>query len=360
MRLLLAVALLPAHAVACLNDRDTLGYELRNKPEVQAALTGRFERNPPVYYEARIKRIRAIEKPTADDVDDLAVALDRLGRPREGIAALEAARDLRATPESRYRHVANHGTMLAHAYLSEGRKDPALLARAEAEITLALQMKPDAHFGREKVQLEVLRWMRTLEKSDGSTLADPLRKLPGEDEEWARGLAGLVVLGAAWESPDVVDAIGVLSSRTGALHQLAAARFDELRKAGRVPLSSSLADAGMKPHRYHTAKTRVPDVPVPARFTVLRAEAEAERTRRDAYLTAEIGKGRHPDTDPEFWKGFNVRSQPMVPDPEGKGSPSVPVWAWAALPVVLGGGAWAAGQVGRAGRRRKRIIARRD
>lgn len=44
-------------AAACLWDRDTPAEEALGLPEVVAVLTGRFERNPPLYYEMRLARV---------------------------------------------------------------------------------------------------------------------------------------------------------------------------------------------------------------------------------------------------------------------------------------------------------------
>ena len=48
---------LPLSVAACLWDRDTPADEARGLPEVVAVLTGRFERNPPLFYEMRLGRV---------------------------------------------------------------------------------------------------------------------------------------------------------------------------------------------------------------------------------------------------------------------------------------------------------------
>src|SRR5262249_29824726 len=55
-RTLTALALLlglPLSVAACLWDRDTPAGEAKGMLEVVAVLTGRFERNPPLFYEMR-------------------------------------------------------------------------------------------------------------------------------------------------------------------------------------------------------------------------------------------------------------------------------------------------------------------
>ena len=59
-RTLTALALLlglPLSVAACLWDRDTPADEAKGMPEVVAVLTGRFERNPPLFYEMRLARV---------------------------------------------------------------------------------------------------------------------------------------------------------------------------------------------------------------------------------------------------------------------------------------------------------------
>ena len=50
---------LPVSLFACLWDRDTPYHEAMEMPEVVAALTGRFPRNPPLYYRMRLDRVSA-------------------------------------------------------------------------------------------------------------------------------------------------------------------------------------------------------------------------------------------------------------------------------------------------------------
>jgi len=59
-RLFIALLALGTIAWACLNDRDTAAIEARNNMELVNVLAGRFERNPPLYYEMRIKRIDSL------------------------------------------------------------------------------------------------------------------------------------------------------------------------------------------------------------------------------------------------------------------------------------------------------------
>ncbi len=76
---------------ACLNDRDsdTLANQGKQLPDVVRVISGRFERNPPLYYQMRIARVAKELKLHSELLalyDDIAVANDRLGRDDEAIA----------------------------------------------------------------------------------------------------------------------------------------------------------------------------------------------------------------------------------------------------------------------------------
>src|SRR5687768_10957039 len=123
-RTLLTLALLlliPATLLACMWDRDTLAKEARGLPGMTAIITGRFERNPPLYYEMRLKRVAEeirVNPFSFAAYDDAAVACDRLGRHDEAIAWMEKKRARLdkadasdpAVKDHWYRYYANVGT----------------------------------------------------------------------------------------------------------------------------------------------------------------------------------------------------------------------------------------------------------
>jgi len=89
----------PTAAWACIWDRDTLAAEAKGVPGVVEVIVGRFERNPPLFYEMRLKRVAAeIDKTPQklDLYDDAGVACDR---KRTGSAAVAVpGRCSRTTP----------------------------------------------------------------------------------------------------------------------------------------------------------------------------------------------------------------------------------------------------------------------
>jgi len=303
----------PLAGQACYNDRDTLGFELRNRPDVQRALTGRFERNPPLYYAMRVARLRAKPRLTPAEVDDLAVALDRLGRDDEACAAL--ARKRSATDDERYRFFANRGTVRAHRWLRHHGTKTELKA-AEEDIVHALAINPKAHFGREAVQLELIRWLERPEpkpdaydKPLGEWLGDRV-----EDVDPITGLAGLIELGGAWESPDVAVAIAMLAEEreSFSIERLALERYQELRREGRPILANSTADWAEENEASREKDPPAGEPPIAASFRQLRNEAEGWHRARTDFMVARLKAGRHPDTDPTFWTDWREPAMPRL------------------------------------------------
>lgn len=340
---------LPLSVAACLWDRDTPANEAKGMPEVVAVLTGRFERNPPLFYEMRLARVTAYLQSHPKDLaayDDAGVACDRLGRGDEALAWMEEKRaqldKLDASPpevkEQRYRYHANLGTFLVHRWARQGA-DRAKIDEVKAardEIAKALEINPNAHFGREKYQLRALEWIVDPPKAEGSQYLPNLlgwsfddiygqQTDPKEADDAVRGLAGLVVLGNAWESVDIFHALNVALQRDSMGHErgreggrntlayLAWLRCRELVDAGK---GSMLPDApkgeGLKSLLPRPDFVKADALLDPA-FLGLRAEAGTWHTARTAFMTRRLKEGRHPDTDPRFWDGYTERPAPGLP-----------------------------------------------
>jgi hypothetical protein len=331
------VVIAPAVAHACLNDRDTLADEAQRFPNAVQVITGRFPRNPPLYYTMRIARESADLKAhpnTLGEYDDVAVGLDHLGRDDEALAVM--ARKLARmkslkTPGNAdnsgdtpwYRYDANTGTFLAHRTIRHPGKYPASdLQRGRDLIAEAIRVNPHAHFGREKVQLAVMDWMLgPADESSWSRLGDHIRHRMEEElktgvpwsqvtSEWRSGLEGLVVLGGAWESPDIFGALYQVYAMSGSREMggLAAYRGGEILEHGGRALMPDV-----RPHVY-------PPKPGDARWSTasnflrLRKEAEAWHARRTAYMMERLTAGRHPDTDATFWADWRDPGPPALVD----------------------------------------------
>lgn len=350
-RALIAPALvlgLPLTVVACLWDRDTPADEARGMPEVVAVITGRFERNPPLFYEMRLDRVAAHLQSHPEDLaayDDAGVACDRLGRGDEAIAWMDKKQVRLAmldperpeVKEHRYRYHANLGTFLIHRWVRRGADRSKLdeVKAARDEIARALEINPNAHFGRETYQLRAIEWILEPPKLEGSPYLPNLlgwANMAYEDppepkvaDDAVRGLAGLVVLGNAWESVDVFHALGVAlqhdrlgfkndtSGGRNTLAYLAWLRGRELIDHGK---NSMLPDApkgqGLKPMLPRPDFVQAEALLDPA-FAKLRAEADAWHAARTAFMTRQLEAGRHPDTDPAFWDGYAAHPAPSLP-----------------------------------------------
>jgi hypothetical protein len=340
---------LPLSVAACLWDRDTPADEAIGMPEVVAALTGRFERNPPLYYEMRLARVTLHLQSQPGDLaayDDAGVACDRLGLGDEAISWMDRKRvelekldvSRPEVREHRYRYHANLGTFLVHRWASQGA-DRARIAEVEAacdEIARALEINPDAHFGREKYQLQAMKWIVNPPRADSSqylpnlldwSFDDIYGELtePHEADEAVRGLTGLIVLGNAWESVDIFHALNVALQRNSL-------GFERGRDGGRNSLAYfawlrciELVDSGhgsflpdapkeekLKPLLYRPDFTRA-DLLLDPAYRQLRTEADAWHTERVAFMLRRLDAGRHPDTDSSFWEGYTSPPAPDLP-----------------------------------------------
>ena len=145
------LALFAATAWACLWDNDTLQMERLRFPGVLEIITGKFVRHSRAYYEWRIldRKMKLATQPGDPALlDDLAVAYAKLGRPEEGIALLEPTL---ADHPNRYETLSNLGTLLFFA----GRLD-----ESKDYLRRALEINPNAHFGRERYQLLLTEYLQ--------------------------------------------------------------------------------------------------------------------------------------------------------------------------------------------------------
>lgn len=336
----------------CLWDRDTLRHEALGLPEVMAAITGRFDRFPPLYYEMRLAHVAAeidADPTLLDRYDDAGVACDRLGRHDEAIEWMaRKAEQLTATPdvEHRYRYLANLGTFHAHRWISNGadRSDLSDLETAERLIAEAIELNPDAHFGRERYQLLAIRWLHTPPPADETSplifSAEGL-SLGWFNRPWlergtlrdagyadaAEGLAGLIVLGNAWSSPDIFAALraALIDRGDASVAYLAFLRAQELLGQGRTSLHPDATSPFHETEEHFLYNTDRLDSYYES---AMRSSADWHAAR-EAYLLAGLREGRHPDTDATFWAEW----QPVAEAPR---LPGVPYSHSTQIGVILG------------------------
>lgn len=339
-------ALLPAAARACLWDRDTLAMEGKGLPDTVNVLIGRFERQPPAYFEMRLARVAGLiadGKGALTDYDDAGVAADRLKRGEEAMrwmrqkkAQLDRLRgDDPARKEHLYRYHANLGTFHAHHWLRQGASRERLddLKASREHLARAIELNPDAHFGRERYQLMAIDWLLELPALEDSahpatrTLFWAARDKLGNSYrnqlqaagfgDAAKGLGGLIVLGDAWESIDVFLALAYALEDQGhaGLAYLAQLRLRELLAQGRRSLHPELAGDKLEEllkrvgGQMHERTRESADY-----FAQARKAAEAWQAHRTAFMMERLGAGRHPDTDPAFWQGYQPLPGVELPD----------------------------------------------
>lgn len=339
-------------ASACIWDSDTLAAEAKGLPEVVAIIVGRFDRQPPKYYEMRLERVTKLlaEDPSnLEAYDDAGASCDRLGRGDEAIAWMErkksvldqADADDPEIEQHRYRYLANVGTFWVHRWFKNGADREQLdeVRTARDFIAQAIELNPEAHFGREKYQLLALdlilreppaptageepRWFRmpSLLDVDGERF-EALDRLTNEGAlekagipDAVRGLTGLIAMGNAWESVDVYYALAQALQAEGrsSLAHLASARMNELITAGRgsvvagAPRKFALIEWADLRHPLEDRSVEMLD----AFYHKARQSADEWHTRRTEYMEQQLDAGRHPDTHPDFWKSWN--DKPALP-----------------------------------------------
>lgn len=321
---------------ACLWDRDTIRAELAGNMGAVKTLVGWFNRYPPLYYQMRLERVAAelLENPEkASLYDDAAVACDRLGNPTEAIAWMEKkqqfARDETVAaggPSTRYKTLANLGTFHAHRWIQETKagENPSRvdLERAIELVSQAIAENPAAHFNREKYQLHLLEWLNGKEtifsQLEGPIISRRL-DLAGEGyDDLDEGLLGLIRLGAAWESPDVYYFLQAAYGSKQLEHPrlLANLRVAELLAGGKNFLSPKMQPLFTDPAEVNIGNSNLEDWRIPATleyYEKARLATEAREEQLADFLSKKLASGGHPDTDPDFWKGWSEPAFPELP-----------------------------------------------
>ncbi len=248
---LAAAVLLPASALACLWDYDTLQVERSRFPSALELITGKFLRHTPEFYQWRISdRLKKLQH-DPDNLslyDDLAVAYEKTGQHDKAIETI-LLKDKKKP--GLYETEANLGTFLIHA----GRLEEGL-----QHIEKALRINPDAHFGREKYQKRLVEYVLS-RRRDGKTLLplvgpsdlhDSFRSFlivpatattpPRIDENERRaavkGVLGMMRFGN-YESPVLLEALGDLLRNERGIYGKDFA--DEKQLAARAYLKASYA-----------------------------------------------------------------------------------------------------------------------
>lgn len=313
-------------ASACLWDSDTLAEEARAEKDPLLVIVGRFERNPALYYQMRLDRVikELATKPSDLNLyDDAGVASDRLGHQNEAIQWMERkakAMGDRGSKDDRYRYHSNLGTFYAHRWVvnKSDLSKPKDLDLGIQHIKKAIEINPQAHFGREKYQLAILEWMKSKPqvKNEGPPVNTPLGDFLREKgliehrkkTDAVKGLLGLIRLGTAWESVDVFSALAdaLAQENSGTTASAAMQRVMELQGAGKRSISGVI----FGDNYYLEAEAGETKRQAISEYKRLRVESDKWHQARTDYMTERLNAGRHPDTDPQFWADF--KETPLV------------------------------------------------
>lgn len=356
------------HTSACLWDRDTLAAEAAGLPDIVDIAIGRLDRSPPAVYRQRLERVTAQldADPTRLGLyDDAAVAADRLADHDTAIRWMERKRQqlnqLRDTAganaqhldDHEYRYLANLGTFHAHRFIRSHPRDNADIDAAIDLIEQAITLNPDAHFGREIVQLELLITLRDAHTSGQPTPliidSSPIRNGPLtfhitgntiEPEELIEGLVGIIALGDAWNSYDVHTALAhaLFSKHDSSLALLVNLRAHELfahtpRSLLNTPVGIDEADfpndgstrvAFMyTPSAHEDSNDHLHRWTLPAGnfntnleyYNTARRWAVQTNNQRHAHINNLLNDGKHPDTHPADFSTIPAFApRPELPD----------------------------------------------
>lgn len=306
MKSLLVTAVAVASMAPCLWDSDTLDTELRGLPEAFDLVVGKWHRHSEAYYRDRVERLGAQAELSLAECDDLAVAYEHLGRRDDAVAVMARKADLLAAApdaEHQYRYHANLGTFYAHT----GRFEQAL-----GELRTAVALNPDAHFGRENFQIELLEFVAAA-KDDPQLWSrfsflrhagyrvrahlgvDGLRYAPDASRDWSadwsgareldwdkayKAVAGMLRFGGR-EGPELYRSLAELFL---AKQHLNLAWWALERAIERGHRAADLLRAGQRSIERHWTEARKIQRTGPVAPT--RAQVEDARARADAWVAA--------------------------------------------------------------------------
>lgn len=300
---------LTATTLPCINDIDTKRIEQETRFDVRSMVAGRYEVNPPVYFEMRVERLKKeITKGTSDPnlYDDLSVAYERLGKTDEAIKVINQKLKLKNkfTSEDSYKFHANLGTFLAHKALAakSGEPDKTLLKEALTHLEKAVKINPEAHFGREAAQIELVRAV-----AEG--LPEP--KYFEHSDKTKNAYFGLAVMGAAQESPDVWVLAARHSTYSESDRQLIYERINNFPEQKGFIFPALEKEFTEGSNAGLTAKERLA---VEELVGALMDNGESFQANRKKFILSRAEEGRHPDTDPDFWDGYKETNAYIAPE----------------------------------------------
>ena len=187
-------ALLVSPLMACLWDYDTLQQERSRFPNTLELITGWFPRHSDAFYHWRLQdRTSRLAKNPEDKeaYDDLAVAYEKLGDHKRAIEIIQQKEE---RWPGEYETAANYGTFLIH----QGKFKEGLV-----EIRRAIEINPDAHFGREIYQQKLVEYVLSCKGEGDEGVSLPLTgEVPLSSYGMPKGFAEFVLASKAIDLRD--------------------------------------------------------------------------------------------------------------------------------------------------------------
>ncbi len=152
-------------STACLWDYDTIQMERQRFPEINELIAGKFLRHSPEFYQWRIKDRENRLRQSPDSLalyDDLAVSYSKLENNKKAIEVILRKEKLKP---GMYETYANLGTF----YIHDGQLEKGL-----EYINKAIEINPNAHFGREIYQKHLVEYILMKKKNNDGKLLLPL------------------------------------------------------------------------------------------------------------------------------------------------------------------------------------------
>lgn len=247
------VASVATISAACIWDRITTVMEDAPFPSDLQLITGEFPRQGEAFLRwkvsDRLRRIEGIKGKILSDAeywDDLASSLDKLGLKDSALAVMLRKRERFGAS---YSTMANLGTYFFHT----GRLEEGL-----PRIDSALQINPEAHFGRERYQrhlvayflakrkaipMESSKWVKGQERGYAAYVAKELgvkRLSPAERAKAIKGVLGMMRFGDH-RYPVLLEAWADLNAKAGTPESRRAAALGYLQASRRTEGSARAA-----------------------------------------------------------------------------------------------------------------------
>lgn len=302
---------------ACMWDYDTLAQEIKGLPTTADAIMGRVETYPREYYARRIEIAELKLKSNPNDYeayDNISVAYDRLGDGAKAIDFISRKRKrleangVKPTSDPKfdpwYRYHANYGTFLAHDFFRT-KGEIALLDQGIAELEKAVKINPQAHFGREVVQIELLKTLREVKNGNRDDYRFESFVSGHDPKEVGDAVIAIMTLGGGPDSPDLLSALSyTIGHDNSYLAMLIENRLKDLEPTKGKPMIEPNGSRGQV-----TSEQQFTD-----HYPKMTANVVAFRKNLEEYVLNELRKGKHPDTHSDFWNGYRAVPAYRIPE----------------------------------------------